>query len=97
MGTLPVLQKIQKQQTCPMDSNLPTNYMSDYSVLGLVVDRLDRALQLLKENKFEVQEKGDGFKLAIDGVSRMSDLFTVLNQSDIEYALTDIVDQIYQG
>ncbi|MGD9302249.1 MAG: hypothetical protein PVI13_11790 [Desulfobacterales bacterium] len=97
MGTLPVLQKIQKQQACPMDSNLPTNYMSDYSVLGLVVDRLDRALQLLKENKFEVQEKGDGFKLAIDGVSRMSDLFTVLNQSDIEYALTDIVDQIYQG
>ncbi|MGB5747989.1 MAG: hypothetical protein WBM69_13465 [Desulfobacterales bacterium] len=97
MGALPILQKSQKQQACPGDQNLPANYMSDYSVLGLVVDRLDTALQLLKEKKFKVQEKADGFKIAIDGVGRMTDVFTLLNQNGIEYTLADIVDQVYQG
>ena len=97
MGVLPVLQKNQKQRAYPGDKNLPANYMADYSVMGLLVDRLDTALRVLKEKKFEVLEKTDGFEVTIDGAGRISDIVNLLHQNGIDYALDDIVDQVYQG
>jgi hypothetical protein len=97
MSALPLLQKNQKQRACLANKNLPDNYMSDYSVLGLVVGRLDTALRVLKEKQFEVREKTDGFEIIIDGVGRMSEVLNLLNQNGIDCALGDIVDQIYQG
>jgi hypothetical protein len=97
MGALPILQKNHHQRTCLGNNNLPANYMSDYSVLGLVVDRLDSALRVLKEKKFEVKKKSDGFKITIDGAGRMADIVKLLHQNGIDYTLSDIVDQLYQG
>ncbi len=97
MGALPVLQKNQKQRAYPGDKNLPANYMADYSVLGLLVDRLDTALRVLKEKKFEVLKKADGFEITIDGAGRISEIVNLLHQNGIDYALDDIVDQVYQG
>jgi len=76
---------------------LPANYMSDYSVMGLVVGRLDAALRVLKKRKFKIQEKVDGFEITIDGAGRMSEIANLLHQSGIDYTLADIVDQVYQG
>jgi len=97
MGALPILQKNQKQRTCLANKNLPANYMSDYSVLGLVVGRLDMALRVLEEKQFEVLKKKDSFEISIDSVGRMSEVLNLFNQNGIDYALADIVDQIYQG
>ena len=97
MGTLPILQKNQNQRACLGNKNLPANYMSDYSVLGLVVGRLDAALRILEEKKFEVLQKSDGFEITIDSAGRMSQIVNLLHQNGIDYALTDIVDQVYQG
>jgi len=97
MGTLPILQKNHHQRTWPGNKNLPANYMSDYSVMGLVVDRLDAALGILKEKKFEVKKNSDGFKITIDGAGRMSEIAKLLHQNNIDYTLGDIVDQVYQG
>lgn len=44
MGVLPILQKNSNQRACLGNKNLPANYMSDYSVMGLVVGRLDAGL-----------------------------------------------------
>ena len=79
------------------NKNLPANYMSDYSVMALVVDRLDAALRVLKEKKFEVQEKAHGFEITIDGAGRMPEIVSLLQQNSIDYAMADIVDQVYQG
>lgn len=79
------------------NKNLPANYMSDYSVMGLVVGRLDAALRILKEKKYAVQKKSDGFEITIDSAGRMSEIVNLLHQNGIDYALTDIVDQVYQG
>jgi len=61
MGALAILQKNHQRRTCLGNKKLPANYMSDYSVLGLVVDRLDAALRVLKEKKsclkLEIQKK----------------------------------------
>ena len=97
MGALPILKKNQKQRACLANQNLPTNYMSDYSVLGLVVGRLDTALRVLKQKQFEVRKKTDSFEITIDSVGRMSEVLNLLDQNGIDYTLADIVDQIYQG
>jgi len=44
MGVLPILQKNSNQRACLGNKNLPANYMSDYSVMGLVVGRLEAGL-----------------------------------------------------
>lgn len=97
MGVLPILQKNSKPQAWLGNKNLPANYMSDYSVMGLVVGRLDAALRILKEKKFEVQKKADGFEITIDGAGRMAEIFSLFQQNSIDYAVADIVDQVYQG
>ncbi len=65
--------------------------------MGLVVGRLDAALRVLKEKKFEIQKNADGFEITIDGAGRMSEIASLLQQNSIDYAMTDIVDQVYQG
>ncbi|MEE4262830.1 MAG: hypothetical protein V2I56_09050 [Desulfobacteraceae bacterium] len=97
MGVLPILQKNSNQRACLGNKNLPANYMSDYSVMGLVVDRLDAALGILKEKKFEIQKKTAGFEITIDGAGRISEIVSLLQQNGIDYAMTDTVDQVYQG
>jgi hypothetical protein len=97
MIVLPILHKNSKQRACLGNNNLPANYMSDYSVLGLVVGRLDAALRVLKEKKFEIQKNADGFEITIDGAGRMSEIVSLLQQNNIDYAMADIVDQVYQG
>jgi len=97
MGVLPILQKNSNQRACLGNKNLPANYMSDYSVMGLVVGRLDTALRILKEKKYALQKKSDGFEITIDGTGRLSEIVNLLHQNGIDYALTDIVDQVYQG
>ena len=97
MGVLPILQKNSKQCACLGNKNLPANYMSDYSVVALVVDRLDAALRILKNKKFDVEKKADGFEITIDGTGRMSEIASLLRQNRIDYAMADLVDQVYQG
>ena len=79
------------------NKNLPANYMADYSVIALVVGRLDAALRVLKDKKFDVRQKADGFEITIDGAGRMTEIADLLYQSGIDCTLADIVDQVYQG
>jgi hypothetical protein len=97
MAALPILAKNQKLRACLKNKNLPANYMADFTVLGLVVDRLDAALRVLKDKKFEVHQNPDGFEININGTGRMTEVVELLDRKGIDYALTDIVDQVYQG
>jgi hypothetical protein len=97
MGALPILPKNQKQRACLENEKLPANYMSDYSVMGLVVDQLDAALGILKKNKFGVNKQANGFEITFNGDGRMPEIVSLLQQNGIEYAMTDMVDQVYQG
>jgi hypothetical protein len=97
MGVLPLLEKNSKQRICLGNQNLPANYMEDYSVMGLVVGSLEGVLRILKEKKFDVRKNSDGFEIAFDGAGRLSELVSLLQQNRIDYAMADIVDQLYQG
>ena len=97
MVVLPILHKNSKQRTCIGNKNLPANYMADYSVIALVVGRLDAALRVLKDKKFDVRQKADGFEITIEGAGRISEIASLLQQNRIDYAMADIADQVYQG
>ena len=97
MGVLPLLEKNSKQRACLGNQNLPADYMADYSVMGLVVDRLDAALRVLEEKKFDVRQKADGFHITIDSAARISEITRLMQQNSIDYQMADIADQIYQG
>ena len=79
------------------NQNLPANYMEDYSVIGLVVSRLEAVLRVLKEEKFDVRKNGDCFEIAFNGGGRISELVNLLRQNQIDYTLADVADQVYQG
>ena len=97
MIALPILTKNQSRRECLKNRNLPANYMSDFTVLGFVVNRLDAALRILAEHNFEVLGNRDGYRIKIEGTGRMTELADVLTRAGIDLSLADIVDQVYQG
>ena len=97
MIALPIVAKNQKLRACLKNRNLPANYMSDFTVLGFVVDRLEAALGILAQHNFEVLRNRDGFQINLEGVGRLPEIADVLYREGIDFALADIVDQVYQG
>ncbi|UCD80371.1 MAG: hypothetical protein JSW26_02765 [Desulfobacterales bacterium] len=76
---------------------LPDFYMSDYSVIGLLVDNLDKAHQVLEDHKFEVMNKSDHLEVSIDRADQMYEIANLLDQNGIDCGVADIIDQVYQG
>ncbi len=97
MVVLPILDKNSNQRACLGNKNLPADYMADYSVMGLVVDRLDAALRLLEEKKFDVRQNGEGFEITLDSAGRIAEIAGLLQHNSIDTAMADIADQVYQG
>ena len=97
MGFLPVLQQGRDAPVCISNDDLPDFYMTDYSLLGLLVASLDRAYQVLEDKEFAVHKKSDHLEVNIDSAAQMSEIVNLLSQNGIECGITDIVDQVYQG
>ena len=97
MSALPILQQDSGQAVCISNDALPVFYMSDYSILGLLVANLDGARQILADHKFAVIDKSDHLEVNIDRAAQMREITTLLDQNGIDCGLSDIVDQIYQG
>jgi hypothetical protein len=101
MGTLPVLPKYSEhlgsKNPYVIDRALPSYYMADYSVLGILVGEYQEAIRILEENDFPVIQKGNSFEVVIENEARLQKVFRVLKGYGIDYEITDVVDQVYQG
>ena len=107
MGKMPILAKDkylsckahgQTGQDCPITRPLPIFYMSDYSVLGLLVDRLDEAVRVLAENRFPVlQEAGGDLEVVLTDPDHLRKMMQVLTGKGIGCEIADVVSGIYQG
>ena len=97
MAGLPILAKNQQLRECLKNRNLPANYMSDFTVLGFIVDQLDTALRLLKEHNFEILGNREGYQIKIESTGRMPEIADVLSRGGVDFTLADIADQVYQG
>ena len=97
MGVLPILQQGRDVPVCLPNRELPDFYMADYSILGLLVTSLDKAMHIFAEKDIEMHIKSDHLAVNVDNAAQMSEIVNLLNQNGIDCRISDIVDQVYQG
>jgi hypothetical protein len=71
--------------------------MSEYSVLGLVVDKLDQAIQTLSGNELYVTREVFGAELYIGNSARVPEIVEMLLGAGIYCSIGDVIDSVYQG
>ena len=76
---------------------LPICYMSDYSVLALLVDKFQETVRLLEEHRYFLSKSSPAVEVVIENAEHMRKMFCLLKTGGIDFTLTDIADQIYQG
>jgi hypothetical protein len=76
---------------------LPPSYMSEYSVMGLVVDRLDDTIRILGRNGLVINREAFGAEVGIDDPSWFPVMFGMLAEAGICFSVGDVIDSLYQG
>lgn len=76
---------------------LPIFYMSDYSVLGLLVDNYEETLRVLGDGRFAVIEEAGDLEVAIDHCGDLEQIVQLLRNNGIHCEFADVVSGIYQG
>jgi hypothetical protein len=106
MGKIPIVAKdrgfsgkdLQQPRECYVIARpLPIFYMSDYSVLGLLVDKLEDAVGVLGRNHFSVTQEAGDIEVAVDTPGRLPEIVQMLKENGICCEIADVVDGIYQG
>lgn len=78
------------------DSLMPLFYMGDYSVLGLLVNDLPRALRILAERGFLVSV-GTNSTVSQVETRNLQEVIRLLHLESIDVEIADIVKEVYQG
>lgn len=76
---------------------LPVFYMSDYSVVGLKVDRMDESLRIMGELGFSVQDEAWGPEVLLESPSQLPEVMSLLATHGISSQIADLVVGLYQG
>jgi hypothetical protein len=76
---------------------LPICYMSDYSVLALLVDKFKETVRLLEDHRYFLSKSSPAVEVFIVNAEHMRNMFRLLKTGGIDFTLSDIADQIYQG
>jgi hypothetical protein len=101
MGRLPILPKnsshFENRQAYLTEKCLPVFYMSDYSVMGILVDKFKEAVRILEENKFSIIQSPSGIEVRIANAAHIQKIFQIFKKNSIDYGMADMVGQIYQG
>jgi hypothetical protein len=81
--------------------SLPDFYMADYSVLGILVNRLDGATGVLGSNGYtvEVIKAGRAAEVAVESCGQIRDILDLLTGQGICCSVGDTIDEveIYRG
>jgi len=76
---------------------LPASYMSEYSVLGLMVGELVRAIEILSGNGFQITREMFGAEVEILGPAQLPEMVGILVEAGVHGSIGDVIDSIYQG
>jgi hypothetical protein len=76
---------------------LPASYMSEYSVLGLVVDGVDRAIEILSGNGLQVSKEEFAAEVEILVPDQLPEMVRILAGSGVYCSIGDVIDSVYQG
>ncbi len=94
MGTLNIVEKGGKGTR---DIDFPAHYMNDFSVLGLVVDGLEKTCDALLERGVSVEKKTDSLQVVLGKTDRIEKVLEILSAGKIDYSMSDLVSCAYQG
>lgn len=76
---------------------LPDNYMGDYTVMGLIVDRYDDAIAFLASFGYQLESKNGYSEVLIDSPKQLTVIKNILATEDIYCEHSDIADTLYQA
>ena len=76
---------------------LPASYMSEYSVLGLLADDFDRAMEVLRGMNLDMTEEAFGAEITMADQIPLSEIVERLLESGVSTTIGDVIDSIYQG
>lgn len=79
------------------NQQLPVNYMSDFSLMGFVVDRYSEALALLSSSGYHLDRLKIGAEILIQAPGNLTEIRNLLITNSIQCEYTDIVDSLYQA
>lgn len=79
------------------NTELPTKYMEDFSLMGFVVDRYQHAVSVLTSAGFRLEKRTGGADIAIDSAGRLPEIVHLMEAHDIRCDLSDIADSLYQA
>ncbi len=79
------------------DGPLPDFYMSDFTVLGLLVQNYQMAVQMLTEEGYPLKSHNGGTLITIGQPSEIPSIRSFLAGHGINAELSDIADTIYQA
>ena len=76
---------------------VPDKYMEDYSVLGIIVDRYQESLALLRNSGFTIDKGAAGTIIKLEDRSSLAKILGLLNDNLIRCDYKDIADSFYQA
>lgn len=76
---------------------IPVNYMGDFTVLGIVVDRYQEAFEILKTKGVQLESVGRGLVIEIDHSSAVPAIIEELASHRIHCQFRDLADTLYQA
>ncbi|MGI9536783.1 MAG: hypothetical protein ACR2PB_06920 [Desulfocapsaceae bacterium] len=76
---------------------IPVNYMEDYSVLAIVVDRYDESVAVLKKSGFVVENLMPGSIIRFDDPKLLVNMLGLFSTNRIRCTYQDIADSFYQA
>ncbi len=79
------------------DMKLPTSYMEDFTVMGILVNKYQKALELLDASQFSLNKKNNGFDVVVEQPSHILEIKALLAAHGITSEYTDIADTFYQA
>jgi len=94
MGSLTV---VEKGADCRDAFEWPLFYMNDFSVLGLRVEGLARALEVLEADGYPVVRKSCSARVDFENRDRFNNIFDTLARHEIGHTMSDLVGCAYQG
>jgi len=77
--------------------SLPVSYLSDYSVIGLKVDRTNIALGIIEALGFHIQDAEWGWELILEDPSHLPKIVDTLSEQGVSSQIANLVECVYQG
>lgn len=94
MGMLTILEK---DAPCDDGIDWPLFYMNDFSLLGLRVENLKRAAQVLEADGYRLVRARCSAKVFFDSHGRLQNIFETLQGNGVSFVMADLVSCVYQG